>query len=108
MKNRDYILNKWMEGQFSRDSRVLNPRELRYRDIDDLVWQWYEKNNTSGKHITGKHIQQTALRLATELGYNRFSASRGWLTSWQKRHNISTKPSATRTGRTENTSYSKD
>ena len=102
MKNRDNILNKWMEGQMNRDTRILNPRELRYRDIDDLVWKWYEKNSGNQKRITGKHIQQTALRLAKELGYERFSASRGWLTSWQKRHNVLMKSSAAHADKTEN------
>ena len=54
------------------------------------------------KRITGKHIQQTALRLAKELGYERFSASRGWLTSWQKRHNVLMKSSAAHADKTEN------
>ena len=38
--------------------------------------------------ITGKQIQDTALQIAKELGYDKFTASTGWLNGWQRRHNI--------------------
>ena len=81
-----------MEGHLSLDSKYLNPRNLVYGDIDNLVWQWYKKNNSAEQRITGNQIRDTALRLAKELGYDKFTASNGWLISWQKRHSI--KPSS--------------
>ena len=70
------------------DTKYLNPRNLVYGDLDNLVWQWYTKNSMEDQRITGSQIRDTALRLAKELGYDKFTASNGWLISWQKRHNV--------------------
>ena len=77
-----------MEGVVSKDAVYLNPRQLTYGDIDSLVWQWYQRNSSSEQRITGKQIQDTALQIAKELGYDKFTASTGWLNGWQRRHNI--------------------
>ena len=100
LKDKDQILSKWIDGYLSLDSKYLNPRNLVYGDIDNLVWQWYKKNHTEGQRITGNQIRDTALRLAKELGYDKFTASNGWLISWQKRHSI--KPSSTHLQNTAN------
>ena len=77
-----------MEGIVSKDAVYLNPRQLTYGDIDHLVWQWYQRNSSAEQRITGKQIQDTALRIAKELGYDKFTASTGWLNGWQRRHNV--------------------
>ena len=38
--------------------------------------------------ISGPILQEKALQLATELGFNDFKASAGWLESWKSRYNI--------------------
>ena len=68
--------------------KYINPRRRPYADVDNLVWQWFQAYSSCGVHITGKLIQQTALELAKELGNQKFSASNGWLESWQRRHNV--------------------
>ena len=100
LKDKDQILSKWIDGHLSLDSKYLNPRNLVYGDIDNLVWQWYKKNNTEEQRITGNQIRDTALRLAKELGYDKFTARNGWLISWQKRHSI--KSSSTHLQKTAN------
>ena len=68
--------------------KYINPRRRPYADVDNLVWQWFQEYSSCGVHITGKLIQQTALQLAKALGNEKFSASNGWLESWQRRHNV--------------------
>ena len=77
-----------MEGEVDRNSIFLSPRHLIYDDIDDYVWQWYQRNNSAEQRLTGKQIQETALRIAKELGNEKFTASSGWLRRWQKRHRV--------------------
>ena len=38
--------------------------------------------------MSGKLIQEKALLISVQLGYDDFSASNGWLESWQKRHGV--------------------
>ena len=87
LKEKDLILSKWFQGASS-DMKYINPRRRPYADVDNLVWQWFQAYSSCGVHITGKLIQQTALELAKELGNQKFSASNGWLESWQRRHNV--------------------
>ena len=87
LKEKDLILSKWIQGASS-DMKYINPRRRPYADVDNLVWQWFQAYSSCGVHITGKLIQQTALELAKELGNQKFSASNGWLESWQRRHNV--------------------
>ena len=41
-----------------------------------------------GFPITGSILQQQALKIATSLGKEGFSASEGWLCKWKARYNI--------------------
>ena len=87
LKEKELILSKWVQGASS-DMKYINPRRRPYADVDNLVWQWFHEYSSCGVHITGKLIQHTALQLAKALGNEKFSASNGWLESWQRRHNV--------------------
>lgn len=58
-------------------------------DINDLVLEWYNYASSNGHPVSGPLLCRQALKIASELGIATFTASSGWLASFQKRNNIS-------------------
>ena len=63
-------------------------RKTEYTDHNQLMWEWFSLARSHNVHITGRLLQEKALMLAVEMGHDEFTASNGWLHSFQKRHNI--------------------
>lgn len=58
-------------------------------DLNDLMWEWFEKMRGQNIPVSGPLLQEKALIIAQELNLTEFKASTGWLRSFKTRHNIS-------------------
>nr|CAH7761887.1 unnamed protein product [Callosobruchus chinensis] len=57
--------------------------------LDKALYIWYCQNHEQDLHISGLKLQATALKLNEELGGDpAFTASKGWLHRWKKRHGL--------------------
>ena len=63
-------------------------RKTGYKEIDEVVWEWFTRARTKNIPVTGKLIQERAIMYASELGIDQFSGSNRWLEKWQKCHNV--------------------
>ena len=57
-------------------------------DVNDLMWQWFQKIRSQNIPVSGPMMQEKALAIAKERNLSDFKASRGWLRSFKARHNI--------------------
>ena len=62
--------------------------KCRYDDVNEKVLAWFCKARSNNVPVTGPMVQQQALTIARNLGHNNFTASHGWLESFNKRNNI--------------------
>lgn len=60
-------------------------------EIDKKIYDWYLAKKQDNQDTTGAALQNKALELARDLGYDSFRASNGWLAKFVKRHGISFK-----------------
>ena len=60
-------------------------------DVDDMLKEWFYAARTRGLEITKPVLKTKADELAQKLGRTEFSATDGWLSRWQVRHNVSFK-----------------
>lgn len=73
------------DGNYTRKCK-LRPDSAGFQ-IDKLVFDWYSENKQD-MQVSGVMIQNKALDLAKEMGFDDFKASNGWLASFLKRHKI--------------------
>jgi hypothetical protein len=58
-------------------------------EVNTLTYGWFKDAVNRRVNITGPLIQEQALNFAEKQGNTSFKASKGWLESFIKRHNIS-------------------
>ncbi len=87
VNNRDTIMKEWESGT-PPDQKYMKARCSKYGQLNDLVWDWFCAQRANNVTVTGKMIQDRAKILALELGYMDFTASNGWLESFQRRNAI--------------------
>ena len=63
-------------------------RKTEYTDLNQLMWEWFSLARSHNVPITGRLLQEKAMMLDFEMGHDEFTASNGWVHSFQKRHNI--------------------
>ena len=85
--NKEKILEEWEKGA-NCEQRYIKRRKTEYSDLNQQVWEWFCLARSNNVPITGKLLQEKALLLSVEMGHDDFTASNGWLHSFQKRHNI--------------------
>lgn len=83
---KDEITKKWEKGE--RNSKRYTTMKCRYDDVNKKVLEWFSKTRCKNMPVTGPMMQQKALTIARDLGHNNFTASSGWLESFNKRNNI--------------------
>ena len=87
ISNKEKILSEWEKGT-NCQQRYMKRRKTEYTDLNQLMWEWFSLARSHNVPITGRLLQEKALMLAVEMGHDEFTASNGWLHSFQKRHNI--------------------
>ena len=70
------------------EQKYLKRRKATYEEFNNLVWDWFCAARSKDLPVSGRLIQEKALTLSVEMGHDDFTASNGWLESWQKRHNV--------------------
>lgn len=88
-KNKEDIRSKWQSGININQKKVFLKKEG--FNIDKRCFEWFVKARSQNIPISGPLVKVKAKEIATNLGYNNFGASDGWLQKWCKRHNISFK-----------------
>lgn len=83
----DTIMAEWRNGGRG-EQRYLKVRKTEYDELNRLVWDWFCAARSKNIPVSGRLIQEKALLYALEMGHDNFSASNGWLQSFQKRYNI--------------------
>ena len=81
------IFAQWQQGA-SGSRKIVAPRRCLYPDVNDAVFEWFCQARAKTISITGRLIQEKAARVALESNHDAFSASNGWLSRFQIRHNI--------------------
>ena len=87
LKMKDSILKEWEAGS-NGERKVLHARRALYSDLNDKVYEWFCAVRAKNTPLTGKMLQEKAIILSLEMGYDDFTASNGWLHRFQTRHNI--------------------
>lgn len=88
IKKEQLLYEQWHSG-----SAVLARKRLTNEgfEIDKKMYDWYLAKKQDNQIINGVALQNKALELARDLGYESFRASNGWLAKFVKRHGISFK-----------------
>ncbi|KAK3087435.1 hypothetical protein FSP39_005881 [Pinctada imbricata] len=86
IKNKETLKTLWKKGVHA-GRKIVNRRCL-YPDLNEKLYEWFEATRSENNPITGRLLQEKAILLSNELGYDNFAASNGWLHSFQTRHNI--------------------
>lgn len=63
-------------------------RKVRYGEIDETLWTWFQERRAAGVRVTGKALKQESLRLHKANGSQSFKASTGWFRRFKKRRGI--------------------
>ena len=71
---------RWMEG---------GGRKPQLPDMETTLLAWIDELRAENLRITCTGVQKKATELATSEGDTQFTASRGWLQKFFKRHNLS-------------------
>ncbi len=83
----DNVLSRWEDGGRA-DQRYLKARKTDYDELNRLVYDWFCTARSKNIPITGKLLQEKALLYSLEMNLDDFTASNGWLHSFQRRNNI--------------------
>ena len=66
-----------------------NQRKPKHDDLDSSLCKWFLERRTLGDPLSDLLLQEKAMELYNEIGgTSSFTASRGWLTKFKRRHNI--------------------
>ncbi len=83
--------------QIENRSKIENPkmkrkyRSTRFEKVNDLTIDWFKRMRRMDARVSGPLLQEAALYFAEKLHVSDFKASSGWLHSFQRRHNMSSK-----------------
>jgi len=61
------------------------------RIVDEQLYKWFVETRSRNAPISGKIIQEKALLIAKNIGYDDFKASNGWLEKFNSRNAISSR-----------------
>ncbi|BFZ14341.1 hypothetical protein BsWGS_17380 [Bradybaena similaris] len=87
LKGENDIIRRWEDGE-NGDRKVSKVRKSTYEEVNSIVWDWFCNTRARNIPVTGKMIQEQAVLVATERGFDDFSGSNGWLDRWRTRHNV--------------------
>jgi hypothetical protein len=79
-------------GRFS-DQRK-NLKQSPFEELESLLAAWFKQATGSNAVISGTLLREKALHIATRLGIEDFTASNGWINSFNQQHSVVYKTSA--------------
>lgn len=85
------------ERKIKERMKVENPkmkrkyRSTRFEKVNDMTIDWFYRMRGMDARVSGPMLQEAALYFAEKLQVIEFKASSGWLDSFKKRHNMSSK-----------------
>ena len=88
IRDKDSIMALWRSGDGRPTQKTVKIRKITYPEVDKLVWDWYCLARSKNISVSGRMIQQQARKYSLKLGHDGFTASNGWLQSFQSRHDI--------------------
>ena len=60
----------------------------KYEEVSAALIKWFTSKMDQGASISGPLLMEKAQKFATDMGYDDFKCSQGWLTSFKGRYNI--------------------
>ena len=81
-------MGQWTSGETVGSRKLLAPRRMLYGDLNDKLYQWFLSARAKNLPVSGRMLQDQASLMAADLGHEKFSASNGWLRSFQNTHGI--------------------
>ena len=63
-------------------------RTGKFDDVNKALWDWYNCCKSSNIPVSGSMLQEEAQIIAEKLEITDFAASKGWLESFKRQHNI--------------------
>ena len=88
-KNKEDIRRLWQSGVNEQQKRSFCKTEG--LNIDKACFEWFVSARNRRIPISGGLVKEKAKEIAQKFGYQKFSASDGWLQKWRKRNNVSFK-----------------
>ena len=90
IKEKEEILTAY-QSNLSKGQKQKRQRTGKFSDVNQALWDWYTLCRSSNIPVSGTMLQEETLLIAEKLGIEGFAASNGWLESFKKTQNISTK-----------------
>uniref|UniRef100_A0A8C4R9J5 HTH CENPB-type domain-containing protein n=1 Tax=Eptatretus burgeri TaxID=7764 RepID=A0A8C4R9J5_EPTBU len=88
IKDKESILASWESGNVPATQKYLKAWSGRHKELNSLVWEWFQAARAQNIHISGRMVQEKAMLFSRQMNISDFCASNGWLTTWQARHNV--------------------
>lgn len=86
IKRREELLDA-LQNNVSGD-RIRRQRRTANDQVNSAVWDWLLSIRGTDITLSGRIIREKALQVARDMGIQDFKASKGWLESFKKTHNI--------------------
>ena len=86
--DKEKIIETWKQGVCGSDRKYIKARNCAFKDVNELVWEWFTIARSKNIPITGRLIQEKALMFSEERNEDGFKASNGWLEAWRKRYSV--------------------
>ena len=86
--DKEKIIETWKQGVCGSDRKYIKARNCAFKDVNELVREWFTIARSKKIPITGRLIQEKALMFSEERNENGFKASNGWLEAWRKRYSV--------------------
>lgn len=87
LTDREIIQKAFREGTNS-NIKYLQPRNLKYLDLDQEVYDFFCDAHAKNIPVTGALLQRHAHIVALKQGHDSFTASNGWLELFTSRHQL--------------------
>lgn len=89
LKEKKDIMDIYKAGTMSGSRKNLSStRQAYHAELNDKVYEWFSAVTAKSMPISGRILQEKARYIAMQLGHDDFTATNGWLHSFQKRHGI--------------------
>ena len=85
---RESIKEKYKANTSTAKESKSSKRPEKFKDIDELLLTWFQKNRAASKIIDGHALMTEARRAAMRIGTNPEEVTESWVQRWRCRHSI--------------------